>query len=587
MSALTSLRHRLPVRLRQHWRPVALLAASLTVLLAFFGDVRIIPYVTSAAAESDETAITENVAGTVDLYDDSAEHTLQLEYDVDDFDRMMKKFQEDGEKDWIEADLTVDGTYLNSVGIRLKGNSTLRSLRGDGGGRGAAAPDGAEAEARGAGGAGSAGGAGGAGGGLPGGASRQGQDAPAAEADGEGDQAQRRRVGPDGRGGMVSLSADKPEELPWLISVDKYVEGRAYQGHQEISLRPGSNAEVPLNEAVTLSLMDASEQPAERFAFSSLKVNNRPAATRLMVENPGADYARNTVGDNGVLYKALSTGSFTYKGDDQTDYKEDFKQLTMEGSQDVQPVVDLIEWVETASDEEFEKELSDHVDVESFARYVATQNLLLNFDDMSGPGKNYYLWYDLSAKKFTILGWDFNLTLSGDAEQGPDEAGGMLGGGGGGGAPAGAGEPPAGAGRAPEGARTRGTADEGDEGTADQDPADRAAPNEGNQNEADPNRTGPNQAEGEGRRRGGMSGHRLKERFLELDAFDDVRHEAYRELYETYYASGRAGKALDTAVARAEAAGADPDDLAAKAETLRSTITARTKSLASDEVITG
>ncbi|MGJ5949306.1 hypothetical protein [Streptomyces neyagawaensis] len=140
------LRDRIPVRLRHHWKPAGALCAGLVVMVYFFGDARISPYVTSSSrVEAD--AITQNVEGTVDLYDTSVSHSIQLEYDQTDFTKMMKEFREDGTKDYIEADLTIDGVYLEDVGIRLKGNSTLLSLRGSGQGMpggGRTMPEGAE-----------------------------------------------------------------------------------------------------------------------------------------------------------------------------------------------------------------------------------------------------------------------------------------------------------------------------------------------------------------------------------------------------------------------------------------------------------
>ncbi|NED80189.1 spore coat protein CotH, partial [Streptomyces sp. SID11233] len=265
----------------------------------FLGDARVSPYVTSASrAEAD--AVTDDVKGTVGLYDTSAKHSIQLTYEQADFDKMMKEFKKDGTKDYIEADLTIDGVYLNDVGVRLKGNSTLSSLRGtkgaQGGGGGFRPGGGAGNDTRGGSGAGGAGT-----GNAPGGG-----------------QAQRAGGGPGGAGGgmvQYDLSAAKPEELPWLVKIDEFVEGRAYQGEREISLRPGSNEQVPLNEALSLSLTTKSGQKAERYGFTELKVNNRPAATRLMVEAPDTDYAEGVADGNGVLYKARANGSFDYQGD--------------------------------------------------------------------------------------------------------------------------------------------------------------------------------------------------------------------------------------------------------------------------------
>ncbi|WP_228033797.1 hypothetical protein [Streptomyces spongiae] len=115
-----------------------LLAAGFSILLILFGDARVTPWVTSASAE-DGDRITQNIGGTVDLYDTSQMHSVQLEFGEDGYQDMIDMYREDNGKEYIKADLTIDGTFIDSVGIRLKGNSTLRSLAGDGSGGGAAA----------------------------------------------------------------------------------------------------------------------------------------------------------------------------------------------------------------------------------------------------------------------------------------------------------------------------------------------------------------------------------------------------------------------------------------------------------------
>ncbi|MFE2216051.1 CotH kinase family protein [Streptomyces canus] len=559
------LRDRVPVRLRHHWKPAAALCAGLAVMVYLFGDARISPYVTSSSVvEAD--AITDDVRGTVDLYDTSVSHSVQLEYDQTEFDKMMKEFREDGTKEYIEADLTIDGVYLEDVGIRLKGNSTLMSLRGSGQGMpggGRTMPDGAA----------------------------QGAPAPSQDGGNGGrDRGQDNGGGPGGIGGagggmggitQYNLSEKKPEELPWLIKVDEFVEGRAYQGEREISLRPGSNGQVPVNEALSLSLTDTTGQKSERYAFTSVKVNNRPVATRLMVESPDTEYAESIGDGNGVLYKARAGGSFEYQGDDPTDYEDSFEQLNKVGSQDLEPVMKLIKWANQASDEEFEKELDQHVDVESLATYLAAQNLLMNFDDMAGPGKNYLLWYDLDTKRFSVLGWDYNLTFSGDATSGPDDDMGMGGAFGGGAADGqgadgqGAQAPPSGA---PEGIPS-GMPENLPEGMPSGMPSGMPGGQDGE------GAQGGQGAQGEG---GAMRmGHPLKERFLDSDAFDPVYKKAYKELYEKFYGSGKALKVLNGIAEQAGKAGADGKELDSAVEKLRKTVTERTAALSKNKEVTG
>lgn len=226
------LKDRLPVRLRHHWKPAGALCLGLAVLVYAFGDARISPYVTSASRVEADT-ITEDVKGTVGLYDTTVEHAIQLQYKQTDFDKMIKEFEDDGTKDSIKADLTIDGVFLQDVGIRLKGNSTLMSLRGTQGGAGGGrmpggAGQGAPQQQQGGGGQdrGQAANGGGPGAGATGGNAAGGPGGNAAGdtgATGGNDTGAAAAGGADagaGRGGMgggmtqYDLSADKPEELP-------------------------------------------------------------------------------------------------------------------------------------------------------------------------------------------------------------------------------------------------------------------------------------------------------------------------------------------------------------------------------------
>ncbi|WP_306204935.1 CotH kinase family protein [Actinoplanes sp. RD1] len=531
MAPQRRLRHRIPVRVRHYWKLLATCAAVVVACAVVFSTVRVAPLVTSTSAESGDD-VTIDIAGSRDLFDASVAHEIKLTFRDDDYERLLDSFWKDGEKDFLEADLTVDGTAVPSVGIRLKGNSTLQGLTRDGesrqngfgGGRGQAGGPGFP-------------GGGAPGGGFPGAADPGAADPGGAAAPGGFPGGPPGGGGPGGGGfggGRTSLKAEEPETLPWLIRFDEYVEGRRYQGHREIAVRVGGmggGASV-LNEAVSLTVLAAADQPTQRYAYSSFTVNDRPTTARLIVEHPDENFAA-TVGRDGVLYKALSTSQFTDQGDDPTDYADDFKQINLKGSQDTQPVIDLIRWVTTADDKEFAAHLADHVDVDSFARYVAAQNLLVNFDDMAGPGKNYYLWYDLTTRKFQVVGWDWNLTFSGNATQDPTQATTMTGGG----------------------------------------PRAAAGENQG------------------GQRPGGGGfggGNALKEKFLANPAFHDTYAKAYRTLYQQIYGNQSALTAVDTLTTLLTTVkGANPESVATEAQNLRTFLQERATFLATTPTITG
>jgi spore coat protein CotH len=171
---------------------------------------------------------------------------------------------------------------------------------------------------------------------------------------------------------------------------------------------------------------------------------------------------------------------------------------------------------------------------------------------MAGPGRNYYLYYDLDLRTFKVLTWDLNLAFSGDAAQGPYDAGGF---GRGGFDPGGAGQPPGGFGQPPGGGPGQGM------------PGDGAVPPPGG---------------------GFRMGNKLKERFLATPRFKEVYEAAYRQIYQQLYANGGAVRTLTEVAASIRAAGdVDPAATAAQVTTLRTLIDNRTRSLATNAVIQG
>ncbi|MCV7223626.1 CotH kinase family protein [Mycolicibacterium elephantis] len=359
---------RLPRRLCQHWKWVAGFVAFVAVVALVFGEARIRPYITGDPTVI-TSVITENIAGTVDLFDPTVPHELTIELSEAEYDDIVAQFKADGDKKWVSADVTIDGTAIGDVAVRIKGNSTLMGLRGIYFG---AKP----------------------------GEGRTGSGGPGP---GPG--------GPPGGGpprefpGMAKVSADDPTSLPLLVSFDENAEGRGYQGRTELSVRPGAPV---LNEALSLTAMTG--QPTQRYSYVTYSINGN-TTTRLVLEHPDEGYANGLLDSDGYLYKARVKSKLEYRGPDQSAYAEQFKQINAADTGNLQPLINFLEWLNGADDEEFARGLGEWVDLESLACYAATQNLLVNADDMAGPGQNYYLWYDLADRRFRVLSWDLNMAM--------------------------------------------------------------------------------------------------------------------------------------------------------------------------------
>lgn len=313
-------------------------------------------------------------AGATTFWDDSAVHTISVDLADADYQALIDAYMSTGEKEWATASVTIDGTEFVDVGIKLKGNSTLRAVTADA----------------------------------------------------------------------------EPETLPWLIDLDKYVDGQQYLDATELVVR-GSSTETALNEALALDLLAEAGLATEEAVSSRLSFNGGAQALRLVIQNPDGEWDDQQFGDDGLVYKAEASGDYSYRGDDPESYTDVFDQQS--GDDDLTPLIAFLKFINESDDATFAADLDQYLDVTSFARYLAFQDLIDNFDDINGPGNNSYLRYDEATGIMTVVSWDLNLAFGTENVAGVGPGDGGIAGPGGGGQPGGApqgggnGGQPGGAGR--------------------------------------------------------------------------------------------------------------------------------------------
>ncbi|WP_430868230.1 CotH kinase family protein [Demequina aurantiaca] len=309
--------------------------------VAAFGLGGIVLAGCSPAAPATESAsnaaiVTDSAAPAV--WDSSELHTIEIDYDEADYDSLISTYMTSSEKVWISATVTIDGETFEDVGLKLKGNSSLRGLT---------------------------------------------EDADA------------------------TVSAANPEDLPWIIRLDKYVDDQNLDGATEFVVR-GNSSETSLNEAVALDLLSDAGLAAEEAIAVSFSANDSESALRLVIENPNDEWMERELGD-GYLWKAESPGTWDYVGDEPESYMEAFDQ---EGGEDnYEPLIDFLQFINESDDATFGSDLDQWLDVDSFATYLAYQNVIDNFDDIDGPGNNSYLYWDTDDEQMTVVNWDLNLAF--------------------------------------------------------------------------------------------------------------------------------------------------------------------------------
>lgn len=414
-----------------------------------------------------------NVSLTTDassFFDSSVVHSIELDVDSDEVLAMVETYLDSGEKEWLEATVVIDGTTYEQVGIKLKGNSSLRGV-----------------------------------------------------------------------------TADTPvEELPWRIRLDKYVDGQSIEGVTDVVVR-SNNTETALNEAVALETLSAAGLATEESIATRFSVNGSEDTLRLTVAVPNESWLERNYeagllpSDDGILWKAESEGDYSWLGDDPELYTDVFDREV--GAEDYEPLVNFLDVVNNTTDDEFVTQLPEVLDVEAFARYLAVEDIIDNFDDIDGPGNNSYLYYDPDSGLMSVVAWDHNLafgTVNGGGDAATD------------GAAAGGGLPD---GALPDGALPEGAP----EGDATDLPSEGERPDgvgEGGAPGRLPAGGGGGDAAGGGQSQ--QNNNILTTRFMELPEFVAMYEDALDELQEEIFESGQFESIVES---RSETLSDDASDL--------------------------
>jgi spore coat protein CotH len=521
----------------------------------------------SAAATLDGTTVSGVVDG--DFWDEKSIHTLSVVFDEDDYDEMIEAYVSSQDKNWIEADVEIDGKVFKKAGMKLKGNSSLRSLAGgQGGGPGGAAASDGGSDASASDGGGDIASDGGTA--SDGGGDAATSDTSAAASDGGGasDAGGGAGGGFPGGGndeGDGSISKDDPTGLPWMIRLDKYTDGQSFSGRSRFVVR-GNNTETSMNEAVSLDVLALADVPAEQYAYTRFSVNGADAQLRLVLDVPDDDQWNDDAFDGtGATLKADSNGDYSYRGDTADDYADAFDTKFVADDLEEDDVFaalgSFLKFVNDSEDDDFASGLDDRFDVDGFATYLAVQELVQNTDDIDGPGNNSYLHYDPSSKKWSVVAWDQNLSF-----------GGM---GGGGGAPGGGAQDgdDASASDGGDDAASDGGGDAASDGGDSTGDAGGKMPGGGqmpDQGEAPQGGDGGGKGGG-----GGMGGNILAERFMDDDTLSALYDSALASVRKAVYTSGKATERVKTLSALLKSDASDlvsSDDITSDAKTITDVI---------------
>jgi spore coat protein H len=133
-----------------------------------------------------------------------------------------------------------------------------------------------------------------------------------------------------------------------------------------------------------------------------------------MVEPVDEDFALDRFGSGRTpVFKPVTHELFKHLGDDWAAYAAIYDLKTKATPVQQRRVIEFARLVTYASDAEFAAHVGDFLDLENFARYLAVEVLLSNYDGFLSNGQNFYFYLDAGSNRFGFIPWDLDLSWGG------------------------------------------------------------------------------------------------------------------------------------------------------------------------------
>lgn len=216
---------------------------------------------------------------------------------------------------------------------------------------------------------------------------------------------------------LGSLYGDKH---PFKVDFNKFAQGQKLGGMDEFTFNNLVNDHSCLSDALAYEFFREAGVPASRtaYAYVSMSVEGqwqrKPIGLYVMVEPVDEGFALERFGSKRApVFKPVTYELFHHLGDDWAAYEAVYDLKTRATAAQQRRVIELARLVTLASDQEFAGQVGDFLDLEKFARYLAVEVLLSNYDGFLSNGQNFYLYLDPVSNKFGFIPWDLDLSWGG------------------------------------------------------------------------------------------------------------------------------------------------------------------------------
>jgi hypothetical protein len=222
------------------------------------------------------------------------------------------------------------------------------------------------------------------------------------------------------KGNGTYLGSLYGEKRPFKVDLNKFTKGQKLGETDELTFNNLVNDHSCLSDALAYELFRDAGVPASRTAFAYLslsvdgKWDRKPLGLYVTVEAVDKDFALERFGSERTpVFKPVTYELFKHLGDDWPAYEVIYDLKTKATVEQRRRLIEFAWLMTYASDEEFAQRVGEFLDLEKFARYLACEVLLSNYDSFLSNGQNFYLYLDPGSNKFGFIPWDLDLSWGG------------------------------------------------------------------------------------------------------------------------------------------------------------------------------
>ena len=205
---------------------------------------------------------------------------------------------------------------------------------------------------------------------------------------------------------------------PFKVDFNRFIAGQSYDLLKKLNFNNGFKDPTFVREKIFYDVCEAAGILAPRATFAEVTFNGTSWGFYTVAEQIDDQFLDRSIGDDeGHLFKAGSNfgggddeASLVYLGSDTVLYENayDLKQTESNGWEDL---IDFIEFINNASDQDFETQLQDHLDITPYLQSAALDNLFSNLDTYTLSARNYYLYRNMTTNRWQWIKWDSNETF--------------------------------------------------------------------------------------------------------------------------------------------------------------------------------